>query len=163
MLDFGFSHFSKGLMQLLTTVDAVINLKVEDVQQNIAGALIRDHELYNSVGNFFSTRIHGVYSIHFNKKETSIKASYSLTELTALLPCNHCIRGLSNLNDICLQEFLLNLGYFTVKWSSFLPNRQKFDQLYFSGLQPYAIYSDIYDLFLLSPNGLQPSSYLPTC
>lgn len=32
MLDFGFSHFSKGLMQLLTTVDAVINLKVEDVQ-----------------------------------------------------------------------------------------------------------------------------------
>lgn len=46
-----FSHFAKGLMQLLERADAVINLKVEDVQWNIARALIQNSELYSLVGN----------------------------------------------------------------------------------------------------------------
>lgn len=40
-------------MQLLATADAEINLKVEDVQWNIARALIQSSELYCSVGNPF--------------------------------------------------------------------------------------------------------------
>lgn len=89
--------------------------------------------------------------------------NFSLTEFTALIPCSHCIRDLCNLNDVCLQEFLLNEDNLTVKQSSFLSKRQKLDQLYYNGLQPYPIYRDIYDLFGLSPSGLQPSYYLPAC
>lgn len=49
---FCFSHFAKGLMQLLQTAD-VINLKVEDVRWNIARVLIQNSKLYSSVHNPF--------------------------------------------------------------------------------------------------------------
>lgn len=41
---FCFSHFAKGLMQLLQTAD-VINLKVEDVRWNIARVLIQNSKI----------------------------------------------------------------------------------------------------------------------
>lgn len=45
MLFFAVTHFAKQLMQLLMTAD-VINLKAENVQWNIARALLQNSEVY---------------------------------------------------------------------------------------------------------------------
>lgn len=45
MLFFAITHFANGLMQLLVSAD-VINLKAENVQWNVARALLQNSEVY---------------------------------------------------------------------------------------------------------------------